>query len=84
MNASQPLLFADNTFDLIFHKDSLECITDIDAHIKDLHRILKPGGLIICVHRDWESIVFNGTNKALINKAIHGYANFLHITKKRE
>jgi hypothetical protein len=34
-------------------------------------------GIIVCIHRDWESVVFNGKNKALINKAIYGYANFL-------
>jgi ubiquinone/menaquinone biosynthesis C-methylase UbiE len=77
MNASEPLAFADNAFDLIFHKDTLECISDIAAHISEMHRILKPGGIIVCIHRDWESIVFNGNNKVLINKAIYSYANFL-------
>ena len=77
MNASVPLHFQDEAFDLIFHCNTLECITDIPAHIIDLHRILKRDGIIVCVHRDWESIVFNGSNKALINKAVFGYANFL-------
>lgn len=77
MNASETLDFSDNSFDLIFHKDTLECITDIDSHIKELHRILKLRGQIVCVHRDWESIVCNGSNKKLINKAIYEYANFL-------
>jgi|GEM_PF-954085 len=77
MNASEPLNFPGETFDLIFHCNTLECITDIAAHVRELHRVLKKGGTIVCVHRDWESIVFNGTNKALINKAVYGYANFL-------
>jgi ubiquinone/menaquinone biosynthesis C-methylase UbiE len=77
MNASEKLGFPDNAFDFIFHKDALECITDIDSHIQELHRILKPNGQIVCVHRDWESIICNGSNKKLINKAIYGYANFL-------
>ncbi len=77
INASETLDFPDNSFDFIFHKDTLECITNIDNHIKDLHRILKKEGKIICVHRDWESVVCNGSNKKLINKAIYEYANFL-------
>jgi SAM-dependent methyltransferase len=77
MNGSEKLDFPDSSFDFIFHKDTLECITDVDAHIKDLHRVLKHDGMIICVHRDWESIVFNGSNKKLINKVIYEYANFL-------
>ena len=77
MNASEALSFPDDSFDLIFHCDTLECITDIDVHILELHRIMKKDGIIVCVHQDWESIVFNGKNKALINKVVHGYANFL-------
>ena len=77
MNASEPLKYPDEYFDFIFHKDTLECITNIDAHIKELHRILKKGGTIVCIHRDWESIVVNGSNKLLINKVIYGYANYL-------
>jgi SAM-dependent methyltransferase len=77
MNASEDLDFPDSKFDFIFHKDTLECITDIGRHIKDLYRILKPGGMVVCVHRDWESIVCCVTNKKLMNKAIYGYANFL-------
>ena len=77
MNASEALSFPNDSFDFIFHCDTLECITDIDAHILEMHRVLKKDGIIVCVHRDWESIVFNGKNKALINKVVHGYANYL-------
>ena len=77
MNASKTLGFSDETFDVIFHCNTLECITDIASHMLELHRLLKKGGIIVCVHRDWESIVFNGRNKTLINKAVYGYANFL-------
>ena len=77
MDAAEHLAFDDEIFDFIFHKDMLECVKDIDAHILELHRVLKKGGTIICVHRDWESIAFNGGDKKLINKVIYEYANFL-------
>jgi ubiquinone/menaquinone biosynthesis C-methylase UbiE len=77
MNASEKLDFPDNAFDFIFHKDALECFPDISGHISELCRVLKPNGQIVCVHRDWETVVCNGSNKKLINKAIYGYANFL-------
>ncbi len=80
MNAAGSLDFPDNTFDLIFHCNTLECIPDISAHVLELHRILKQDGIIVCVHRDWESLAFNGSNKPLINKAIYGYANFLQAS----
>lgn len=74
---SAALNFPDSSFDFIFHKNTLECIPDIPAHIRELHRVLKPGGYIVCIHCDWESIALNGNNKQLINKAIYEYANYL-------
>ena len=77
MDVAKSLDFPDETFDVVFNCNTLECFPDIDAHIKELHRVLKPNGIIVCVHQDWENIVFNGKNKELINKSIYGYANFL-------
>ena len=74
MNCSKKLEFADNTFDFVFSKDMFECVSDKDFLVSEIHRILKPGGVVICVNCDWESIVYNGENKELISKAIHAYA----------
>lgn len=78
MNCSKKLEFADNTFDFVFTKDMFECVSDKDFLVSEIHRILKPGGTVICVNCDWESIVYNGENKELISKTIHAYA----ITKQ--
>ena len=74
MNCSKRLKFADSTFDFVFTKDMFECVTDKDLLVSEIHRILKPGGVVICVNCDWESIAYNGENKELISKAIHAYA----------
>lgn len=74
MNCAKKLKFKDNTFDLVFTKDMFECVPDKDFLVREIHRILKPGGVVICVNCDWESIVYNGENKELISKAIHAYA----------
>ena len=74
MDCSKKLEFADNTFDFVFTKDMFECVSDKDFLVKEIHRILKPDGVVICVNCDWESIVYNGENKELISKAIHAYA----------
>lgn len=78
MNCSKKLEFADNTFDFVFTKDMFECVSDKDFLISEIYRILKPGGTVICVNCDWESVVYNGENKELISKTIHAYA----ITKQ--
>lgn len=74
MNCSKKLEFADNTFDFVFTKDMFECVTNKDFLVAEIYRILKPGGVVICVNCDWDSIVYNGENKDLITKAIHAYA----------
>lgn len=74
MNCSEKLEFDDNTFDFVFSKDMFECVSDKELLVSEIHRILKPGGVVICVNCDWESIAYNGENKELISKVIHAYA----------
>lgn len=74
MDCSKKLEFEDNTFDFIFSADMFECVSDKDLLVTEIHRILKPGGVIICVNCDWDSVAYNGENKELISKAIHAYA----------
>ena len=78
MNCAEPFDLPDHSFDLVFAKEVLECIPDKTAFVKEINRILKPGGMVICVNTDFDSIIYNGENKDLITKAIHAYA----ITKQ--
>lgn len=74
MNCSKKLKFSDNTFDLVFTKDMFECVPDKELLVREIHRILKPGGTVISVNCDWDSVTYNGENKELIMKAVHAYA----------
>lgn len=74
MDCSKKLEFDDNTFDFVFTKDMFECVSDKDFLVSEIHRILKPGGVVICVNCDWDSVVYNGENKELLSKVIHAYA----------
>ena len=74
MDCGNGINFPDNTFDFVFSKDMFECVTDKKAFVHEIHRILKPGGCVLCVNCDWDSIVYNGADKTLITKAIHAYA----------
>ena len=78
MNCAGKFDLNDHSFDLVLAKDLLECITDKTTFVKEINRILKPGGMVICVNTDFDSTIYNGENKDLITKAIHAYA----ITKQ--
>ena len=68
MNCSKKLKFDDNTFDFVFTKDMFECVSDKDLLVNEIYRILKPGGVVMSVNCDWDSIAYNGENKDLISK----------------
>ena len=74
MDCSKKLKFDDNTFDFVFTKDMFECVPDKEFLVNEIYRILKPGGTVVCVNCDWDSIAYNGENKELILKVIHAYA----------
>jgi len=49
------LPFSDNYFDVIYNKSFLEHLNNPDLFLKEANRVLKPGGLLLCLVPDWES-----------------------------
>ncbi|MFA6078152.1 MAG: class I SAM-dependent methyltransferase [Candidatus Omnitrophota bacterium] len=49
------LPYADNTFDVVYHKSVLEHINNPDHLMKETSRVLKRGGRIIILTPDWVS-----------------------------
>ena len=59
----QNIPFADNTFDIVFSSNALEHIPHIYEFQKEIHRVLKPGGVAVHVipsgsWRFWTNITF--------------------------
>lgn len=49
------LPFPDNSFDVIYNKSFMEHLSQPDVFLREAHRVLKPGGMILCLIPDWES-----------------------------
>jgi len=47
--------FPDNYFDIIYNKSLMEHLWHPDKFLNEAHRVLKPGGKILCLIPDWES-----------------------------
>ena len=51
----EPLPYADNTFDVVYHKSLIEHFFSPDNLTKETYRVLKPGGRVIILTPDWVS-----------------------------
>ena len=53
------LPFADRTFDIVMSFDVFEHIPDSDAHLREVRRVLRPGGsYLIQTPNKWTNVVF--------------------------
>ena len=70
-----PLPFETDSFDRILCQNVIECIDAKHALLSECHRILKPGGLMLLSHHDFDTAVFNSDFKELNRQLIHGFAD---------
>lgn len=48
-NNGTSLPFDDESFDIVFHNSVIEHVPDINSFNQEVHRVLKPGGICICI-----------------------------------
>src|SRR5512135_918663 len=61
----EPLPFADATLDRVISVNVAEHLADPRAHVADAFRVLRPGGLLVLSHSDWDTTLFTSTDDAL-------------------
>lgn len=76
MDVANGLNFTDDSFDIVYSMNVVECIKDKFNHIKEIHCVLKPGGQVVCCHCDWDSILYNGEDKDHIKEILNKYSNW--------
>lgn len=70
------LPFGDGECDAVLSVNTLEAIRDKRALLAEVHRILKPGGTFVCAHFDWDTQLFDGTDKAAVRTIVQSYADW--------
>lgn len=81
-----PLPFHDNRFDLVHASHVLEHIRNLNGLMKDLHRILKPGGkLIIRVpfYSSWNAFTDPNHVRFFSLNTMSYYSNWFYVKKAR-
>jgi SAM-dependent methyltransferase len=64
------------SFDVVYSNNLLECLADARAFAREIARILRPGGTALIAHWDWDSQLFDGTDKARVRRLVHGFADW--------
>ena len=73
------LPFRDASFDLVTTGYGLRNVPDLTAAVDEMLRVLKPGGRVVVVDRDWGMVAVDAsdveTTRAVLNRACTGILN---------
>ena len=70
--------FGDGAFDALLTQELLECLPDLAAFVPELARVLRPGGQIVASHYDWDTQVFNGSDRDRTRRILRAWADCQH------
>jgi SAM-dependent methyltransferase len=62
--------YPDATFDLAVSTQVLEYVADIAAALAEIHRVLRPGGRVLLLDTDWDSVVWHSGDEARMNRVL--------------
>lgn len=64
----ETLPFEDSSFDALSCTQTLLYVEDLDQALRELHRVLKPGGRIAVLETDWSGAILNSHDQALTQR----------------
>ena len=71
------LPFPDGSFDGAVSVQVFEYVKDIAAALSEVYRVLRPGGRAVIVDTDWASIVWNGSDRVLMQRVLRAWDEHL-------
>ncbi len=62
------LPFDNHAFDVVTSTQCLSYVHEIETALAEIYRVVKPGGRVILIDTDWDTLVWNCTNQALMDR----------------
>jgi SAM-dependent methyltransferase len=69
--------YPDGEFDAVVCTQVLEYVADIPAALAEAHRVLRPGGRLLVLDTDWDSIVWRTNDQDLMDRVLLAWAQHL-------
>lgn len=67
------LPYPDASFDAAVSTQVLEYVADIDAALAEIRRVLRPGGRVLILDTDWDSVVWHTTDRARMRRVLAAF-----------
>jgi SAM-dependent methyltransferase len=71
----EPLPFADGALDRVVSLNVAEHVADPAAHLAECARVLKPGGLLVLAHSDWDTVLFASADDVLTRRLVDHFVS---------
>jgi arsenite methyltransferase len=69
--------YADESFDAVVTTQVLEYVPDIAGALAEMRRVLRPGGRLLVLDTDWDSLVWHAPDEALMARVLTAWEEHL-------
>jgi SAM-dependent methyltransferase len=71
----EPLPFAGGSLDRVTSVNVAEHLADPRGHVAECYRVLRPGGLLVLAHSDWDTVMVSSDDDALTRRLVDAFVS---------